>query len=280
MAELATIEPELLTALNGRKWFHTIDLGNGLVTPGQPPSEVLSSHGAIPDVSNKSVLDIGTWDGKYAFEAERAGAARVVALDSFIWQLDPAKLNAYYEQCEQANRLPDPDVVTGGALKADGWSPGKGGFDIVKKHLNSQVEDITDDFMTMDLSTLGCFDVVFFFGVLYHMLNPMLALQRLGRVTGHVAVIETLSLVAPGYELGNLLEFYPGKEAADDYTNWFAPSEPCLHGMCRAAGFSRVQTVARGPIAERSPSEVAGRARRHKSPQQLLHRRIVVHAFA
>ena len=33
----------------------------------------------FPDVSGRSVLDIGAWDGKFSFLAEQAGASRVVA---------------------------------------------------------------------------------------------------------------------------------------------------------------------------------------------------------
>ena len=33
-------------------------------------------------------LDIGAWDGRFSFLAEKAGAARVVALDHYAWGVD------------------------------------------------------------------------------------------------------------------------------------------------------------------------------------------------
>ncbi len=41
----------------------------------------------MPDLHGKSFLDIGTWDGWFAFTAERLGASRVVALDHFVWDM-------------------------------------------------------------------------------------------------------------------------------------------------------------------------------------------------
>lgn len=52
-------------------WFHSIELGHGVVTPGTPPNVALERPGAFPDVRGRSVLDIGAWDGKYSFRAEQ-----------------------------------------------------------------------------------------------------------------------------------------------------------------------------------------------------------------
>jgi tRNA (mo5U34)-methyltransferase len=67
-------------------WWHSIDLGGGRITPGvhsQP--ELLDNFNrfVLPgNLQGKRVLDIGCWDGFYAFEAEKRGAD-VVALDSW-----------------------------------------------------------------------------------------------------------------------------------------------------------------------------------------------------
>src|SRR5215831_10985883 len=68
-------------------WFHRIDLGNGIITPGQDiDGETKIEFNKIPtDLRGKTVLDIGAWDGLFSFEAERRGAARVLATDSFCW---------------------------------------------------------------------------------------------------------------------------------------------------------------------------------------------------
>jgi len=65
-------------------WHHSIDLGHEIVTPGASNVEPLSEE-ELPNFAGRSVLDIGAWDGFYSFRAEKAGAARVVALDHYAW---------------------------------------------------------------------------------------------------------------------------------------------------------------------------------------------------
>jgi tRNA (mo5U34)-methyltransferase len=263
--------PELARQIRERHWFHTIDLGDGLVTNGDSRSSRVIAE-AMPYLRGKSVLDIGAWDGKYSFEAERAGASRVVALDHYVWRLDPGARQAYYDQCERDGILPDPDMVDNGFLVADGL-PGKAGFDLLHEYLESKVEAVVGDFTTMDLEPLGVFDVVFYFGVLYHMVDPIGALKRVKQVTGGVGVIETAATHVPGYEHSSLVEFYAGDELHADYGNWFAPNAVALRGMCRAAGFRRVEVKAKTPIP---------RLPRLQGRKQLRHPancRIVVHAY-
>ena len=67
--------PDLRETVRSRTWFHTIDLGDGIITPGQKdtPAELVHLH--LPaDLSGQTVLDIGAYDGFYSFEAERRGA--------------------------------------------------------------------------------------------------------------------------------------------------------------------------------------------------------------
>ncbi len=65
-------------------WWHSIDLGDGRITRGVHPIEELRDNYArfnLPaDLSGRSVLDIGCWDGFYSFESEQRGA-RVVSVD-------------------------------------------------------------------------------------------------------------------------------------------------------------------------------------------------------
>ena len=63
-------------------WYHTIDLGNGIVTPGVYDLRSLLQYYGIPEsLAGKAVLDIGTASGFFAFEFERRGASVVVATD-------------------------------------------------------------------------------------------------------------------------------------------------------------------------------------------------------
>jgi tRNA (mo5U34)-methyltransferase len=116
--------------------------------------------------------------------------------------------------------------------------------------LASRAEPVVADFMTVSLDRLGTFDVVLYLGVLYHMQNPLEALRRVARVTHELAIIETAAVVVPGMEDRAMFEFFPEDGLGDDPTNWWAPNETALKGLCRAAGFSRVETVIPPPPAE------------------------------
>jgi tRNA (mo5U34)-methyltransferase len=228
-------------------WWHSIDLGHGVITPGRK-GNTGGTHAAdfmlaelerlrLPSVAGKSVLDIGAWDGYYSFETERRGAARVVALDHYVWSMD-------WEWARNGPLEAPPDEKS-----EEEELPGKRGFDLAQRELGSTVEPVVADFMTMDLEPLGSFDVVLFLGVLYHLKDPLGALRRLAQVTAGVAVIESDAAVFPGFEESALCEFFESRERGNDPGNWWAPNLRALTAMCRAAGFDRVEVVQGPPTA-------------------------------
>jgi tRNA (mo5U34)-methyltransferase len=128
------------------------------------------------------------------------------------------------------------------------------------------------DFTTVDLDSLGQFDVVLYLGVLYHMPEPLACLQRLRQVTRRVAAISTVGLNVPGMNDQRLMQFQPGNELGADFGNWFVPSTSALETLCLAAGFARVEVVVGPPApaiaAATKPSRVLSRSniRRFLSP--------------
>jgi tRNA (mo5U34)-methyltransferase len=232
-------------------WWHSIELGEGAVSRGHKTPERHAAEVealALPDLGGRSVLDIGAWDGFYSFHAEERGAARVVALDHFVWGVD------------MANDPPNPYP----RLDLDGL-PGRRGFDLAHRLRASRVEPVVGDLMTMDLARLGTFDVVLFLGVLYPLQDPLGALRRLREVTGGLAVIETHAIAAAGLEDRALWQLYPGDELDADPTSWWGPSERGLLDACRAAGFASAEVV------HRSPS-------RGEAGDRMTRRRMVAHA--
>jgi tRNA (mo5U34)-methyltransferase len=192
------------------QWHHTIDLGNGILTPGKDNTVRKLKRLRFPDsFAGKSVLDIGTWDGFFAFEAEKRGASRVLATDSFVWQ--------------------------------PGFGTGRGGFDLAHRTLNSKVESMVLDPLDLSPDKIGTFDVVFFLGVLYHMRHPLLSLERVASVTKGMVIVETavdmLGCRRPA------MAFYPGDELAHDPSNWCGPNPAAVVGMLKTAGFSSVEIV-------------------------------------
>jgi tRNA (mo5U34)-methyltransferase len=232
-----------LDELQGR-WWHSIDLGDGVRTSGRKSAELLQSELAaidLPDLEGRSVLDIGAWDGFYSFEAERRGARRVVALDYFTWSLDLDAQHGYLERCRLAGETPLPWDRVPEVWKPE-TLPGKACFDTARMALGSDVESVVADFLDVDLDALGTFDVVLFLGVLYHLTDPFGAIRRLAEVTNEVAIIETAGVEAPGNDAEPAFVFFPNDELLGDPTNWWAPNEAALVAMCHAAGFSRVET--------------------------------------
>jgi tRNA (mo5U34)-methyltransferase len=225
------------------QWFHSIDLGDGLVTPGSKSAPYLEEQLAaleLPDLRGKTVLDIGAWDGFFSFEAERMGAARVVALDYHVWGLDMPAYAKYIEQCQSQGVIPQTFGQAGSWFRPKEL-PGRAGFDLAHRALGSCVEPVVGDFMSMDLSTLGTFDVVFFLGVLYHLENPFLGLRRLAQLTSALSIIGSVCVEIPGAEDRQVWEFFENDELSQDPSNWWAGNAAALQGVTRAAGFSRVE---------------------------------------
>ena len=257
-AGASTAAEEVRRQVDALAWYHSIDVGHGVVTKGLSRSTTVDDF--MPDFRGKTVLDIGAWDGYYSFLAERRGASRVVALDHYAWGVDIPAREAYWRECAEAGRMPDHGRDT-----ADFWQPdlpGKRGFNLARELLGSKVEAVVGDFASMDLTELGTFDIVVYCGVLYHMKEPLTCLERVRSVTREVAVVETEALHVPTLEHLPLAEFRAGNEVNRDFGNWWMPNMASLRAMCRAAGFSSTTLQVGPPTAadshRSSGSAVAG----------------------
>ena len=232
-------------------WFHSIDLGDDVVTAGVKSPELLAhelAHCRLPDLQGRSVLDVGAWDGYFSFAAERLGAARVVALDHYAWSMDLHAQHAYLAERRARGETPEPFERVPGVWRPREL-PGRRGFDLARDRLGSRVEPVVGDLMALEPGSLGRFDVVLYLGVLYHMQDPLGALRRLAAVTGELAVIETEAVRFPALGGRSVWEFFPGDELAGDPSNWWVPTERALLGLCRAAGFAGAETVVGPPPA-------------------------------
>src|SRR5688500_19621934 len=82
MTDVTATAPSPHERVQRHSWYHTIDLGDGLVTPGWFDTRPTTSKVPIPaSLAGKRCLDVGTWDGFWAFELEKRGADEVVAID-------------------------------------------------------------------------------------------------------------------------------------------------------------------------------------------------------
>jgi tRNA (mo5U34)-methyltransferase len=201
---------QIVAAIEGITWYHQIDLGHGVITPGSDNTLARMAMIGLPgNLSGKSVLDIGAWDGAFSFEAERRGAARVVAVDSFSWS-------------------------------GPGWGS-KAGFDCARRVLGSKVEDREIDVLDLSPETVGVFDLVLFLGVLYHMKHPLLALERVASVCRGQLILWTH--IGLAHIDRPAAAFYPHDELNNDPTNWWGPNPAAVIGMLETVGFARAEMV-------------------------------------
>jgi tRNA (mo5U34)-methyltransferase len=189
-------------------WWHSFELPDGSRIDGVCTLEGLRHRLAqfpIPDdLSGMRALDIGCWDGWFSFELERRGA-QVVAVD-----------------CWDNPRFREMHAVYG-----------------------SKVDYRLLDMYDLTPERIGRFDIVLFMGVLYHLKHPLLALERVCRLATNLAAVDSFILredQRPREDLRRpILEFYETDEMGGQTDNWFGPSLPALLGMCRVAGFARVE---------------------------------------
>jgi tRNA (mo5U34)-methyltransferase len=254
MDEEALTNPEELEAQVAQiRWYHTIRLPHGVITPGIDDTISRLERIQLPiNLQGKTVLDIGAWDGSFSFEAERRGAARVLATDKFCWS-------------------------------GEGWGT-KAGFNLVKKVLQSKVEDLEIDVLDLSPEKIGTFDIVLFLGVLYHMRHPLLALEHVFSVTKTQLILDT-QMDLLGYSQP-AMAFYPEKELNEDPTNWWGPNVPALIGMLKCVGFREVRIVYPRQVRLRTslPWRVARAViRRVRSAERISNTiargRMVFHAF-
>ena len=197
-----------------------MDLGNGLTTPGYPWHELWDNTRLVRanvDYRGKAVLDLGSWDGMWAFEAEAIGASVVVATDCLnYWQVP--------------------------------WHQGMNNLMLVREALFSGViplwnvcptrlRDRLDGILFSHAALKDGFDIVQHLGLLYHLRDPLFSLAQTRAVLrdGGVLVLET---AVHAKDENCTMHFNAGGKAIyDDFTTWWAPTLPCLREMLRTSLF-------------------------------------------
>jgi tRNA (mo5U34)-methyltransferase len=205
-------------------WHQRWEIFQGIFVPGHNPVDYLCQAAQLPvNLSGKRVLDVGAWNGCFSFECERRGAREVIAL----------------------------------SLE----NPAQTGFDRMKQLLGSKVQYVNGSVYTISPAEFGMFDVILFFGVLYHLRYPLLAIDRLRSVSRGEVFIETHVIdqhpwlrgwpevpeqVAPQ---GAALQKTPiWRQYAEfelhpqDQSNWFGPNVVAVLEGFQTAGFEIAHT--------------------------------------
>jgi tRNA (mo5U34)-methyltransferase len=198
--------------MNSIKWWHPIKIGE-YTTPGQneETEDTFNNLGIPKDLTGKTVLDIGAWDGYYSFGCERLNADRVVASDKFVWV---------------SNQI-------GGH-----WWNGDDGFNFAHKHLKSDVEKLLASVEELDPAIHGKFDIVLMLGVIYHAKDPIGYLQKAFDMSNDMVVIEThVDLMDVPYPSAR---YYISNELNNDSTNFWGPNALAVVGMMKDIGYKDI----------------------------------------
>lgn len=210
----ASIEAQIKQLGSEHPWFHSIELGDGLLTR-EPVPHLANLRAALDkhlpdDFSGLSVLDIGCNAGYFSTWAKRRNAYKVIGIDMG---------EGYLRQAEFVR-----DTLS---------------LDIEYRRLS-----------VYDVGELGrSFDIVLCLGVIYHLANPFDAARAIFKATKGMAVVE--SAMIPDTSNKPLWEFVfqgyeddPRRDITEErHYNWWFPNNTGLRTLMEKAGFLSVEQI-------------------------------------
>jgi tRNA (mo5U34)-methyltransferase len=205
-------------------WYHTLELAPGVTTPGIVDARPIVPQVPIPrSLNGMRCLDVGTWDGFWAFEMEKRGAAEVHAVDvpdPFKWDW-PARTQIL-------------ESYEGGRENLELTKRNGNGFPIAREILGSSVERHEMTVYDIGPDALGTFDFVYVGSLLLHVRDPVLALERIRTVARDRVVVNDYV----EYVLSKLRPRTPtARLDSRDRVWWWQPNVAALHSMIEQAGF-------------------------------------------
>jgi SAM-dependent methyltransferase len=203
-------------------WYHTVELPGGVLTPGQIDLRRVAPRLLPADLSGRRALDVGTFDGFWAFELERRGA-EVVAID--------------VDAVSEIQIAPNQRAGVQAQAGKEGFRFGEG-FRIARELRGSRVTPIVCDVMALTPEAIGgAVDIAFLGALLVHLRDPVAALERIGSVLRPGGLLYQLELVSLRHSL-----LYPRTPMARLQTlhtpfNWWQPNAAALSAYLTTAGF-------------------------------------------
>ena len=219
------MEADAARALIARnpRWYHTIDVAPGVATPGLIDLRPLAPKVLPPRLDGRRALDLGTFDGFWAFELERRGA-ETVAID--------------VGAAEEAEWPPHARVRLRAEAEAMGLSLGLG-FGLAAEALRSSARRVACDVYDLEPEVVGGpVDVVFCGALLLHLRDPVRALERVHATLAPGGVLLCLEPFAVRQTLLAPVTPIARFEAHLTAFNWWVANVAALRAWIRAAGFA------------------------------------------
>ncbi|CAH0294965.1 class I SAM-dependent methyltransferase [Roseomonas sp. CECT 9278] len=214
-------------------WYHTLELPHGIVTPGYyDHRELLPRYRLPPRLDGLRVLDVATFDGFWAFEFERRGAAEVVALD-----------------VREKREIDLPPRTRAAMTEADlSFAFGRG-FALAREALDSKVQPLHCNVYDLSPERAGMFDLVHVGDLLLHLRDPVRALTAIRSVCRGRAIIS--DVIFPDLDRGTggvpLMQYQGGR----GQNIWWRLGAEALRAMVEDAGFENVEEVSRFKYGQR-----------------------------
>jgi SAM-dependent methyltransferase len=208
-------------------WYHTIELEPGAITRGAVDLRRVAPRVLPARLDGLRALDVGTFDGFWAFELERRGADTLAAdLDRFD-QTDWPPINR--------ERL---------AREAEARGPGER-FELARALLRSHVQRVSASIYELSIERLGApVDVALVGDLLIHLRDPVRGLERVHDVLapdGRLLLLEevnvALSILRPRAAWASF-------QARGTDFNWWRGNLRCLVDFVALAGFEQIERVA------------------------------------
>jgi tRNA (mo5U34)-methyltransferase len=212
-------------------WYHTIELPDGQVTPGFVDHRDQIDLYKLPEsLAGKRCLDVATFDGFWAFEMERRGAAEVFAIDVHSRADNDYPVNWQHEYLVAARE------------RVNGL-----GFAFARRALRSNVERRVLSVYELGPREVGTFDFVFLSDLLLHLRDPIKALEHIWQVMKPGAQL----VLAEPYDVDLDATGIPGAVrfvmSPDQYSGlqWWLPSVSMLDMMLKVARFGEIEEISR-----------------------------------
>jgi tRNA (mo5U34)-methyltransferase len=237
MNVLTASRDELIALVPKIHWYHTIDLGNGLVTPGTYDHRpYLAAYGFPADMAGMKVLDVGRASGFFSFEFERRGAdVLAVELPS------PLQKDFVGGDFTRGIKTEERTDKEGGEHAEYGGRPD---FMTAHRLLESRVRSLYCSIYELSPEKMSgeTFDLVFLGSILNHLAHPIAALRAVRSVTKGLLVVA--NPFEPERRQSNPVAHFVGRNARS-LTNWWIPTIACMQEMLIASGFADVRLVTR-----------------------------------
>ncbi len=240
-------------------WYHSVDLGNGIVTPGDYDfRNSLAGFHFPEDMSGMRVLDVGSATGFFAFEFERRGAEVVSVELPSLYEWDMIH--------DEKEKIVNAMMYSHHAATAEEafYRHLDGPFQFCQANKKTSIKRIYSSIydLTSHLEKSDTFDMVFLGDILLHLFSPFEALNVIAPYCKSKLIVAT-DIFGTQSDLP-VMRFMGTMSKGRDSRTWWMFNRQCVEEMLLRVGFREATPV----------GEYSGIMRRTWSP----YRRFVFHA--